>query len=158
VDVSEVQKRPDILTYTTAPLEQDLDVVGPLRLILFASSSARDTDFVGRLTDVFPDGRAIQLQNGLLRARFRNLEGEPELLEPGRIYRFEIDLWSTANRFKAGHRIRIDISSADFPRFDRNSNLAGAPGKSVPAEQAIHHDPRHASHLLLRVVGDAPSL
>jgi uncharacterized protein len=153
VDVSEVQKRADVLTYTTAPLEQDLDVVGPLRMILYASSSALDTDFAARLTDVFPDGRAIQLQNGVLRARYRNLEGEPELLESGRIYCLEIDMWATANRFKVGQRLRLDISSADFPRFDRNTNRGGETGDPIPARQTIYHDPEHPSHLLVSVLG-----
>lgn len=153
VDVSEVQRRPDVLTYTTAALAEDLDVVGPLRLILYASSSAVDTDFAARLSDVFPDGRAIQLQNGVLRARYRNLEGQPELLEPDRIYRLEIDMWATANRFKAGHRLRLDISSADFPRFDRNANLGGGPGQPIPAMQAIYRDLAHPSHLLLPILG-----
>jgi len=154
VDVSKVQQRSDVLTYTTAPLEADLDVVGPLCMILYASSSAVDSDFVARLSDVFPDGRAIQLQSGILRARYRNLEGEPELLEPGRIYRFEIDLWATANRFKAGHQLRVDISSADFPRFDRNTNRGGELGPPIPAVQTIYHDPEHASHVLLCVMGN----
>jgi predicted acyl esterase len=153
VDVSEAQQRPDVLTYTTDPLEHDLDVVGPLRLILHASSSAIDTDFAARLTDVFPDGRAIQLQNGVLRARYRNVDSEPELLEPGRVYQLEIDMWATANRFKAGHRLRVDISSADFPRFDRNSNRGGEPGPPVAAGQTIYHDPGRPSRLLLPVIG-----
>jgi len=155
VDVSEVQKRKDVLTYTTAPLERGLDVVGPLRLILYASSSAVDADFAARLTDVFPDGRAIQLQNGVLRARYRNLEGEPELLEPGRVYRLEIDMWATANRFKRGHRLRVDICSADFPRFDRNTNRGGEAGPPVTAVQTIYHDPDHPSHLLLPAIGSS---
>ena len=154
VDVSEVQKRTDVLTYTTEPLKHDLDIVGPLRMIVFASSSALDTDFAARLSDVFPDGRAIQLQNGVLRARYRNIErgGEPELLEPGRIYRLEIDMWATANRFKAGHRLRVDISSADFPKFDRNTNRGGMPGSPIPAVQTIYHDSEHPSHLLISVL------
>jgi predicted acyl esterase len=152
VDVSEIQKRPDVLTYTTEPLSQDLDVVGPLRLILYASSSAVDTDFAARLSDVFPDGRAIQLQNGMLRARFRNFESDPELLEVGRIYKFEIDMWATANRFKAGHRLRLDISSADFPRFDRNTNRGGELGEPIPAHQEVWFDPEHPSHLILSVL------
>jgi predicted acyl esterase len=152
VDVSEIQKRPDVLTYTTEPLTQDLDVAGPLHVILYASSSAVDTDFAARLSDVFPDGRAVQLQNGMLRARFRNTDGEPELLEPGRVYKLEIDLWATANRFKAGHRLRLDISSADFPRFDRNANRGGDPGPPIPALQTIYHEPEYTSHLLLSVI------
>lgn len=152
VDVGTVQQRTDVLTYTTAPLDDDLDVVGPLRLVLYASSSAVDTDFSARLSDVFPDGRAIQLQTGMLRARYRDIHGEPELLEPGLVYRFEVDMWATANRFMAGHRLRLDISSADFPRFDRNTNLGGAAGPPVPAQQTIYHDPEHPSELRLSVL------
>jgi hypothetical protein len=152
VDVSAIQKRPDVLTYTTPPLGQDLDVVGSLSMILYASSSAVDTDFHVRLTDVFPDGRAIQLQSGVLRTRFRNKGGEPELMEPGRIYRLEIDMWATANRFRVGHRLRIDITSADFPRFDRNANRGGTPGDPIPATQTIYHDAKYPSELILSVV------
>lgn len=153
VDVSDVQRRPDVLTYTTDALGHDVDVVGPLRLILYASSSAVDTDFSARLSDVFPDGRAIQVQSAMLRARYRNPEGDPELLEPGRIYRFEIDMWATANRFRAGHRLRLDLSSADFPRFDRNTNRGGEPGQPIVAEQGIYHDSDHPSHILLPITG-----
>ena len=152
VDVSDVQQRADVLIYTTDPLEQDLDVAGPLRMVLYASSSAVDTDFVARLTDVFPDGRAIQLQTGALRTRYRDPQGEPSFLEPGRVYRLEIEMWPTANRFKAGHRLRVDISSADFPKFDRNTNRGGEPGEPVPAHQTIYHDPEHPSHLEVRVL------
>ena len=116
-------------------------------MILYASSSALDTDFAARISDVFPDGRAIQPQHCMLRARYRN--PIPELLEPGRIYRLEIDMWATANRFKAGHRLRLDLSSADFPKFDRNTNLGGIPGDPIPAQQTIYHDPEHPSHLVL---------
>jgi hypothetical protein len=151
-ELSDVQRRSDVLTYTTKPLEHDLDVVGHLRMILYASSSAFDTDFAARLSDVFPDGRAIQLQNGMLRARYRNLDADPELLTPGRIYRFEIDMWATANRFKAGHRLRLDISSADFPRFDRNTNRGGEHRRPISATQTIYHDTEHPSHLLLSVM------
>jgi len=157
VDVSEVQNRQDVLVYTSERLSHDLDVVGPLSLVLYASSSAVDTDFVARISDVFPDGRAIQLQNGILRARYRSFAGEPELLEPGRVYRLEIDMWATANRFRAGHRLRIDISSSDFPRLERHSNRAGDSGLPISALQTVYHDRRHPSHLLLPVLnGKAP--
>jgi putative CocE/NonD family hydrolase len=152
VDVSNAQQRSDVLTYTSDTLVEALDVVGPLRMILYASSSAKDTDFVARLSDVFPDGRAIQLQNGLLRTRYRDLDQGPQLLEPGQIYRLQIDMWATANRFKAGHRLRLDISSADFPRFDRNSNRGGEPGKPLLAVQSIYRDRDNPSHLLIPVV------
>jgi uncharacterized protein len=151
VDVSAVQKRTDVSTYTTLPLDRDIDVIGPLRLVLHVSSSAVDTDFAARLSDVFPDGRAIQLQNGVLRARYRHLYKEPELLVPGKIHELEIDMWATANRFKAGHRIRLDISSADFPRFDRNTNRGGNPGEPIRATQTIYHDMNNLSQLILPV-------
>jgi putative CocE/NonD family hydrolase len=158
VDVAPVQQRTDILTYTTDALSQDLDVVGPLRMVLFASSDARDTDFVVRLSDVFPDGRAIQLQNGTLRTRYRDLDGEPEWLEAGRAYRLEIDMWATANRFKAGHRLRVDIASSDFPKLDRNSNLAGEDGEPRKAVQTIFRDADRASHIILPILGSDQAL
>jgi predicted acyl esterase len=152
VDVSGAQSREDVLVYTSDVFDRDLDVVGPLRMILYVSSSVADTDFVARLSDVFPDGRAIQLQSGILRTRYRNPDLEPQLLEPGHIYRLEIDLWATANRFRAGHRLRVDISSSDFPHFDRNSNRGGSPGAPIAALQTIYHDPTHPSHLLVTVL------
>lgn len=151
VDVSEVQKRVDVLVFTSSPLSNDLDVVGAMRVVLYASSSAMDTDFVARLSDVFPDGRAIQLQNGILRTRYRKSQARPEPLEPGKIYRLEIDMWATANRFKSGHRLRIDISSSDFPRFERHSNRVDE-GPPVPAVQTIYHDRQRPSHLLIPVL------
>ncbi|MFI6503934.1 CocE/NonD family hydrolase [Nonomuraea typhae] len=151
VDVSTVQRRGDVLTYTTAPLAHDVDVVGKLRMVLYASSSAVDTDFAVRLSDVFPDGRAVQLQNGLLRARYRDLDRGAQPLVPGEVYALEIDMWVTANRFKAGHRIAVDISSADFPRFDRNANLGGVPGDPIVATQTIYRDASHPSHVVLPV-------
>jgi putative CocE/NonD family hydrolase len=131
--------------------------VGPIRLILHASSTALDTDFYGRLSDVFPDGRAIQLQSGMVRARYRNAGGESALLERGKIYRFDIDMWATANRFAAGHCLRLDISSADFPKFERNNNRGGEPGPSVIAHQTIYHDAAHPSQLLLPIIAGALS-
>jgi predicted acyl esterase len=146
-DVHEIQQRPDVVTYTTPVLEADLDVAGPVRLVLYASSSAVDTDFSARLSDVFPDGRAIQLQHTTLRTRYRDPSGEPLALEPGRIYRLELDLWATANRFEAGHRLRLDLSSADFPKFDRHANRID-PGPPLRAEQRIYHDAAHPSELV----------
>jgi putative CocE/NonD family hydrolase len=105
-----------------------------------------------RLSHVLPDGRAIQIQSGTLRTRYRNKEADPELLRPGEVYRFEIDMCATANRFCAGHRLRVDIASADFPKFDRNANRGGRPGSPIRAQQTIYHDPGRPSHLLLYVV------
>jgi hypothetical protein len=156
VDVSVTQARPDVIVFTSPVLAEDLDVVGPLKMVLHARSSAVDTDFVARLSDVFPDGRAIQLQNGVLRARYRNLPAAASLLEPGAVYELEIDMWATANRFHAGHRLRVDISSADFPRYDRNSNTGGLSETPLVATQSIHHDPEWPSHLIFSVIGDEP--
>jgi putative CocE/NonD family hydrolase len=158
VDVSGLQARSDVLTFTTAPLTADLDVIEPLQLVLYASSSAVDTDFVARLSDVFPDDRAIQLQTGIVRGRYRNIQAEPTLLEPGHIYRLVIGMSATANRFAAGHRLRVDISSADFPKLERNANTGGAAGAPVPAVQTVFHGARDPSHLLVSVVGGLPSL
>jgi predicted acyl esterase len=152
VDVSNIQQRSDILTYTTPLLEHDLEIAGPIRLILYASSSAIDTDFSARLSDVFPDGRAIQLQSGILRTRYRNIEADPEPLQPGRIYRLEVDMWACANCFRSGHRLRLDIASADFPRFDRNTNVAGVGDEPVPALQTLYRDAEHPSHVLIPVL------
>jgi uncharacterized protein len=151
VDVSDVQVRSDVLPFTTPPLAADLDVAGPLKLILYASSSATDTDFVARLSDVFEDGRAIQIQAGLVRGRYRDPMDEPSLLEPGRIYRFEIDMAATANRFAGGHRLRVDISSADFPKLERNANTGGEPGPPVRAQQTVFHGAGYPSHLQIYV-------
>jgi predicted acyl esterase len=156
VDVGAAQERPDVLVFTSPVLAEDLDVVGSLKMLLHASTTAVDTDFVVRLSDVFPDGRAIQLQNGILRARYRDLPDAASLLTPGAVYEFEIDMWATANRFRAGHRIRVDISSADFPRFDRNSNTGGLSETPVVATQTIHHDRERPSHLVFGVIGEGP--
>jgi uncharacterized protein len=156
VDVADLQVRSDVLTFTTPPLPDDVNVVGPLTLVLYASSSAPDTDFVARLSDVFPDDRAIQLQTGILRARYRDAEADPALLEPGMIYRLEIAMAATANRFAAGHRLRIDVSSADFPKFERNANRGGEPGPPVRAVQTIFHGSVYPSHLVVHILGSTP--
>jgi hypothetical protein len=146
-----VQARADVLTFDTEPLATDLDVVGNIVLTSWISSSAVDTDFLVRISDVFPDGRAIQLQSGALRARHRKPDGPPELLDPGKVYLFEIELPATANRFKAGHRIRLDIAGADFPKFERHSNRADGVGDSLPAHQRVYHDESRPSRLKLPI-------
>jgi hypothetical protein len=126
---------------------------------LWAASSAPDTDFVARLVDVFPDGRAINLTDGILRARFRAGIDAPEaLIEPGRAYEYQIDLWATSNLFRAGHRIRVDITSSSFPRWDRNPNTGAPLGEGtelVTATQTILHDSDHPSRILLPLVARA---
>jgi putative CocE/NonD family hydrolase len=154
VDQRLIEARPDVLTFTSQALERDTEVTGPVSVRLWACSSARDTDFVARLVDVYPDGRAINLTDGIIRARYR--EGLPEsFLEPGRAYPFAIDLWATSNVFKAGHRIRLQITSSNFPRWDRNPNTGHPFGKNAelsPAEQSILHDQEHPSQVVLPLV------
>lgn len=154
-DPTPLQARPDVVVYTSAPLDERLEVTGYVGLTLWISSSAPDTDFTGKLIDVAPDGRARTLTDGILRARYRNGPVEPELLRPGEPVELHIDLLATSNVFLPGHRIRLEVSSSNFPRFDRNPNT-GAPfgvedGLSL-ATQTIHHAPERASYLLLPVV------
>ncbi|MBI3853644.1 MAG: CocE/NonD family hydrolase [Verrucomicrobia bacterium] len=154
-DQTKLEEREDVLVYSTAPLEQEVEVTGPVKLILWAASSARDTDFTGKLVDVHPDGKAYNLCEGILRARYRNGPDKPALLEPGQTQRFEIDLWVTSNLFKRGHRIRLEVSSSNYPRFDRNPNSGnpiGSDTEMLTAKQTILHDREHASHLLLPVI------
>ncbi len=146
---------PLCLTYTSAPLEADLDVVGKVTLTLFASSDCPDTDFVARLTDVLPDGRSILVVDGILRARYRKSRERPKGLRPKQVYRFEIDLWPTAWRFAAGHRLRLAITSSCFPRFDRNLNTGEDPalsGEMRVATNTVYHDREYPSHLNLPVL------
>jgi len=154
-DQTKVEEREDVLVYSTPPLEQDVEVTGPVKLTLWASSSARDTDFTGKLVDVYPDGKAYNLCDGIVRAQYRNGMDKPALLEPGQATRFDIDLWVTSNLFKRGHRIRIEVSSSNFPRFDRNPNSGkpfGTDTELLSAKQTIFHDREHPSQLVLPVI------
>ena len=154
-DQRPVEARPDVLSFSTPPLTQDTEVTGPVSLQLYASSSAVDTDFTAKLVDVWPDGYAQNLTEGILRASYRNSSGKPEALKPGQVYPFQIDLWSTSNVFLKGHRIRLEVSSSNFPRFDRNLNTgksAAVDQASVKATNTIYHDARYPSVLTLPVV------
>lgn len=154
-DQSAVEDRVDVLVYTSAPLEQAVEVTGPVKVILHAASSARDTDFTAKLVDVHPDGKAYNLCDGIVRARYRESLTAPTLIEPEKTYRYEVDLWVTSNLFKPGHRVRLEISSSNFPRFDRNPNTGhafGADAELAKAEQSIFHDREHPSHVLLPVI------
>ena len=117
-DQRPIEARPDVLVYRTAPLERDTEVTGPIRVWLWATSSAPDTDFVARLVDVYPDGRSINLTDGIARARYRDVSrgAAPSLVEPGRPYEYDLDLWATSNVFRAGHRIGLQVTSSSFPR------------------------------------------
>jgi putative CocE/NonD family hydrolase len=152
----EVEARPDVLVYSTPPLAEDLEVTGPVTLDLFAKSSAVDTDFTAKLVDVGPDGTAFNLTEGILRARFReSTTGAPKPITPGQVYEYKIDLWSTSNLFLKGHRIRLELSSSNFPRFDRNLNTgkdASTDATMVKATNTVLHDAAHPSALILPVV------
>jgi putative CocE/NonD family hydrolase len=149
--------RPDVLVYTTAPLKKDVEVTGPITVTLYAASSARDTDFVAKLDDVYPDGTSMLIEYGVQRARYRDSETHPTLIEPGRTYRYNIHVWPTSNLFKAGHRIRIEISSSNFPMYDRNPNTGHAFAQDTAlqiADQTIFHDDDHPSSVTLPIVED----
>jgi hypothetical protein len=152
MDQRPVERRKDVLVYTTKPLESDMETIGPVEVTLYAATSAKDTDFTAKLVDVFPDGNARNLTDGILRLRYRESLEKPELAKPGEVYRISIDAGVTANVFLKGHRIRLEISSSNFPRFDRNPNTGGRTAdetKPVAAQQTVYHDRRHPSELLL---------
>jgi len=147
--------RPDVLVFSTPPLATDVEATGWVKATLYASSSAVDTDFTALLADVEPSGYARFLTDGIVRARYRNSTERAEPIEPGKIYQYSIDLWATSNLFKAGHRIRLYVSSSNFPRFNRNLNtgepIAGST-HLVKASQRIYHDAQHPSALVLPVI------
>ncbi len=158
-DQRPVEQRPDVLVYSSDALEEDTEVTGPVSLSLYASSSAPDTDFVAKLIDVYPDGRAINITEGVIRARFReDIYASPKLLEPDTVYEFTIDMQVTSNLFKRGHRIQLDISSSNFPLWDRNLNTGNDPGTDTEmavAQQTIWHDTNKPSHLALPIITEA---
>jgi uncharacterized protein len=154
-DQRAVEAREDVLVYTTPAFAQDTEVTGPVSLELFAKSSAADTDFTAKLVDVGPDGFAQNLTEGIVRARYRDSQEKPSLMNPGQIYKFTIDLWSTSDVFLKGHSLRLEISSSNFPRFDRNLNTGENPAFAttyVPATNTIYHDEGHPSALILPVI------
>ena len=153
--------RHDVLVFQTPPLEADTEVTGPVTVKLWAASSAVDTDFTGKLVDVYPpnmdypQGFEMNLTDGIIRARYRNSFQRAEMMKPGRIYEFTIELYPTSNLYTKGHRIRVDISSSNFPRLDVNPNTGeplGLSRRTVVAENALYHDAQHPSHILLPVI------
>ncbi|HEY7536772.1 MAG TPA: CocE/NonD family hydrolase [Gaiellaceae bacterium] len=157
LDQRPLEVRDDVLVYTSEPLERDLEAVGPVEVVLYAASSARDTDFIVRLCDVYPDGRSIFLTEGMLRARYRNSnEGDStELLEPNEVAEYRIRCYPVANVFKAGHQVRLDVTSSSFPRFSRNLNTGedvGTGTRMEVARQTVLHTDACPSHVVLPVV------
>jgi uncharacterized protein len=150
-----IEHRKDILVYTGSALSEPLAIAGPVKMKLYASTDGPDTDWVVKLIDLYPDGLSINVAEGILRARYRKGSDKMELLKPGEVYEFEVDLVGTANVFLPGHRIRIDITSSHFPQFDRNPNTGepfGMSAKVRVAKQTIFHSTQHPSHILLPVV------
>ena len=147
--------RRDVLAYQTAPLDDPVEVTGPVTVHLWASSSARDTDFVVKLMDVWPDGFVQELCYGIVRARYRDSFASPSLIEPGKVYEYTIQVNPTSNLFRRGHRIRLDVSSSDFPNFDRNHNTGGDDyfeSTLLTARQTVHHDAQRPSRVVLPVI------
>jgi putative CocE/NonD family hydrolase len=155
-DQRSVEARADVLVYTTTPLEAEWAIVGPVELALYASTDAPDTDWTAKLVDVHPDGRAINICDGIVRARFRDSLQHPTLLEISRVYLYSISLGATAIEIRPGHAIRLEISSSSFPNYDVNLNRGSSgrlldPLDGVPATQTVWHDERHRSHLVLPI-------
>ncbi|MBX3598240.1 MAG: CocE/NonD family hydrolase [Rhizobiaceae bacterium] len=161
-DQRHVEIRNDVLVYTSPVLDKDVDVVGPVELVIFAATDAPDTDWTAKLVDVHPDGKAINICDGIIRARFRNPAEPPSNIEPGQIYEYRIDLGATANRFLRGHAIRLEVSSSNFPAYDVNDNTGATitsrnPNKVRIATQAVFHDAERCSRLRLSLLGPAKS-
>lgn len=155
MDQRAIERRHDVLVYTTKVLRHDVEVVGPVKAVLYISTTARDTDFTAKLVDVFPDGTARNLTDGILRLRYRNSLERAEPATPGQIYEITVDAGVTGNVFLKGHCIRLEISSSNFPRFDRNPNtgtLVAGETKLLKATQTVYHDRRHPSRLVLSVM------
>jgi hypothetical protein len=158
MDQRPVESRRDVLLYTTAAFEKDTEVTGPVHVDLYVSSTARDTDFTAKLLDVWPSGLVRNLTDGIVRMRFRDSKGPESLIEPGKIYPVSIDLAGTSNVFLAGHEMRLELSSSNFPRFDRNLNTERSPEigtRGVKATNTVYHDASHASALVVSIVPDA---
>jgi putative CocE/NonD family hydrolase len=154
-DQRPIESRNDVLVYTSPILNKSVEVTGRVRMILFASTSAVDTDFWAQLTDVHPDGYSMHLTEGIIRGRYRNSLENPQLLKRELVYDFPIDLWIISNCFLKGHRIRIDISSSSFPKYDRNPNTGhkfGEDAELVGATQTIYHDSDNASRIILPII------
>jgi putative CocE/NonD family hydrolase len=153
-----LEKRADVLVFTSAPLSEPTEITGPVKVKLFAASSATDTDWTVKLVDVFPDGKAINLTNGILRASYRNSLERREPIEPGKVYEYDIYAGATSNLFSRGHQIRVEISSSNFPHYDRNLNTGrplGDEDHMVIARQTVYHDAQRPSQIILPIMPTA---
>ncbi len=155
VDQGDVERRPDVLVYSTPVLRSGIEITGPIEAVLYVSSSAKDTDFTAKLVDVSPDGTAYNVQEGILRARYREGFDKKVWMDKGKVYEVKVDLMATSLFIPAGHRIRLEVSSSNFPRFDRNLNTGGNnydETRWVAARNAVYHQRARASYLLLPVI------
>lgn len=156
VDQRSIAERDDVLVFTTSPLAEDTEVTGPVAVTLWAATSGKDTDFIARLIDLYPDGTAFNLTEGIIRARFReSIWEEPKLLTPGEIYEYSLELLPTSNVFRKGHRISVHLTSSSFPMFDRNPNTGNEQCRDTEqqvAAQTIYHDAQYPSHIVLPVI------
>lgn len=155
-DQRKMEERNDILVYSTDALKEGVELSGPITVTLYVSSDVKDTDFTVKLLDVYPDGRAYNLDETIQRLRYRNgYDQPPSWIEPGKIYKFSFQPMTTSNYFDVGHRIRIEISSSNFPRFDRNLNTGGRnydETKGMVAHNVVHHSKQHPSSVTITVV------
>jgi putative CocE/NonD family hydrolase len=154
-DYRPVERRDDVLVYTSEAIDVPEVICGPIKAHLSAASSATDTDFMMKLIDVWPNGFAQRLTDGMVRARYREGGDRPSLIEPGQIYGFDVDLWNTCQEFGRGHRVRVEVSSSAFPKYDRNQNTGEALGKTSNtkiATQTIYHDLEYPSYVILPMV------
>jgi len=157
VDQIRTESRPDVLLFTSEPLLDPLQVIGRITLVAWVAAETADTDLVGRLCDLHPNGRSYNIADGILRLRFREGLDRARLLTPGEVYRVEVDLWSTAHVFLAGHRLRLQVCASDFPRYDRNPGTGQTSAdvdRILPQRNLLFHDPERPSHLVLPVVSD----
>jgi putative CocE/NonD family hydrolase len=156
MDQQKMEERKDILVYTTEPLKEGLEVSGPVELTLYVSSDVKDTDFTVKLIDVYPDGRAFNLDESIQRVRYREgYDKPPVFMEKDKVYKVVVGPLTTSNYFDAGHSIRIEVSSSNFPRFDRNMNTGGKnydEVQGVTATNRVHHSPKYPTELKLTVV------
>jgi len=151
---NDVEMRDDVLVYSTPPLEENVEVTGPLHAVIYASTTAVDTDWTVKLVEARADGTVVNIQDGIIRARYRNGPDNPRLLTPKKVYEYEVDLWATSYMFKKGNSIRIEVSSSNFPRFERNAGLGGrgGPPAFTVAHQSVYHEPGHASYIELPII------
>jgi putative CocE/NonD family hydrolase len=154
MDQRRVEARPDVLLFSTGELKEPVEVTGRITAKLFVSSDCRDTDFAVKLCDVYPDGRSMLVTDGILRARYHNSFETESLLEPGRVYELDVDLWSTSLVFNAGHRIRVAVSSSNSPRFEANPNTGRpfrADKETRVAKNTVHLSAKYPSRIVLPV-------